>query len=82
MKPDKNLKPADLKPQLNRALDLATKKVRVIDKRWDTANGTPVSELPVEQPTRFELIVDLRAARMLGVDLPVSVLSRADEVME
>lgn len=46
------------------------------------ANGAPVAELPVEQPTRFELIIDLRAARMLGVEVPISVLSRADEVIE
>lgn len=46
------------------------------------ANGTPVAELPVEQPIRFEFVVDLRAARMLGLEVPVSVLSRADEVFE
>jgi putative ABC transport system substrate-binding protein len=46
------------------------------------ANGTPVSELPVEQPTRFELFIDMRAARLLGVDVPVSLISRADEVIE
>jgi putative ABC transport system substrate-binding protein len=46
------------------------------------ANGTPVAELPVEQPTRFELMVDMRAARMLGVEVPVAILSRADEVIE
>lgn len=46
------------------------------------ANGTPVAELPVEGPTRFEFIVDLRAARMLGVEPPIAVLSRADVVIE
>ena len=46
------------------------------------ANGTPVSELPVEQPTRFEFVIDFGAARRLGVDLPVSILSRADEVID
>lgn len=46
------------------------------------ANGTPVAELPVEQPTRFEFIIDFGAARQLGVDLPVSILSRADEVID
>jgi putative tryptophan/tyrosine transport system substrate-binding protein len=46
------------------------------------ANGTPVSELPVEQPTRFELIVDLRAAKALGVRVPETILARADEVIE
>jgi hypothetical protein len=52
MKPDKNLKPADLKPQLNRALDLASRKVRAIDKRWDTANGTPVFTIEGQYTTR------------------------------
>lgn len=46
------------------------------------ANGTPVADLPVEQPTRFEMIIDLRAARMLGVEPPIAVLSRADVVIE
>jgi putative ABC transport system substrate-binding protein len=46
------------------------------------ANGTPISELPVEQPTRFDLIIDMRAAKALGVRLPDTLLARADEVIE
>ncbi len=46
------------------------------------ANGTPVSHLPVENPTHFEFLVDLRAARALGVEIARAVLDRADEVIE
>jgi putative ABC transport system substrate-binding protein len=44
--------------------------------------GANPRDLPVEQPTRFELVVNLRAAKTLGLSLPVSFLAGADEVME
>ncbi|WP_198369377.1 ABC transporter substrate-binding protein [Roseomonas rosulenta] len=46
------------------------------------ANGTPISYLPVENPTHFEFVIDLRAARALDVEIASSILDRADELIE
>ena len=44
--------------------------------------GTKPSGLPVEQPTKFELVINLKAAKVLGRTLPQSILLRATEVIE
>jgi putative ABC transport system substrate-binding protein len=44
--------------------------------------GTSPAEPPIEQPTKFHLVVNARAARVLGLPIPQSLLLRADEVIQ
>ena len=62
----------DIKSDFRRLADFAAKIL----------NGATPADLPVEQPSKFELIVNLKTAKAIGIGLPTSLLLRADEVIE
>ena len=59
--------------------DLFRRAGDLVDK---ILRGARPADLPVEQPTKFDLVVNLTTAKALGIDLPASLLATVDEVIE